>query len=114
MAHPPVVMGHRPDHYTEPVRVVISVPSGPSTFVGQLGPPVEVGRRADAVRPSLQGDAVGQWGVFERVDVGGVAVDEDLISQEPQMLGGLEFQVAGWEEEDPHVFADPKPRGCCP
>jgi hypothetical protein len=68
---------------------VISVPSGPSSFVDLLGPPMEAGGRADAVGLVLEGSAAGELGVFQVLDHGEVLVDQRGVGERPHMLGRL-------------------------
>jgi putative transposase len=60
---------------------------------------VETGGGTDAVRPPLQGGALGELGVLELLDGGKVPVDQHRIGQGPQVLGRLQFRGIGRQEE---------------
>ena len=72
-------------------RVLIAVPSGSSSCVDRLGPPVEAGGRMNEVGSCLQGSTTGELRVLELVDRSEVLVDPGRIRQRPQMLTGLEL-----------------------
>jgi hypothetical protein len=72
-----------------------------------LGPPVEAGGRADAVGLRLQGEALGELGVFELLDRGEAAIDEGGVRQWPgvqEVLGRLHLRRVGWQEEHMDVL----------
>jgi hypothetical protein len=72
-------------------RRVISIPPGSSAFVDLLGPPVETGGGTDAVGLRLELGAVRQLGVLKFLDAGEMAVDQHVVGQGPEMLGGLQL-----------------------
>ena len=54
---------------------------------------------ADEFGPGLEGDTALSLDVFQLLDGGKVAVDQDRVGQGPQMLSGLQLgRVRGQEE----------------
>jgi hypothetical protein len=65
-------------------------------FVNLFGPPMEQRCGADPVGPTLEVSAVGELRIFEFLDGGKVAIDQDTVGQWPQVLGGLQFRRVRW------------------
>ena len=68
---------------------VILISSRALSFLDPLRPPMEQGGRADEIGPSLQCHTALGLDVFQLVDGGKVAVDQDGVGERPEMLGGL-------------------------
>ena len=64
-------------------------------------------RRADLLGVALQLGAAGELRVFELLDRGEMAVDEDRVGQRPQMFGGLQFRGIRRQEEQVDVVRYP-------
>jgi hypothetical protein len=67
--------------------------------VDLLGPPMELRSGADAVGSLLQGGALRELGVFEVLSRDEVAVDEHVIGEGSEMLGGLQLRRIRRQEE---------------
>ena len=76
--------------------------SGRLARIGDFGPPVEAGAPFDDLAVSGQlSAAVGNDGV-ESFDVGDMGVDDRLVDDLPEMLGGLDFWRVARQEEKPY------------
>jgi len=67
---------------------------------------VKEGRAADHSGLALQGIATGGERVFERGERGEVLVDQRVVGEAPQMLGGLEFGGVGRQEDQMEAVGD--------
>ena len=84
------------------------MPPGSTSFVDLLGPPMELGGRADALALLLEGSAVRELGLLQLLDAGEMLVDQRRVSQRPQVLGGLQLRRVGWQEEQTDVVGHPQ------
>src|SRR5260221_8070531 len=87
-------------------REVISIPSGPSSFVDLLLPPVKAGRGADEVRPHLQVSTTSELDVFELLDAGEVTIDQHAVGHRPQVFNGLQFGRVRRQKEQMNMVRD--------
>ncbi len=60
---------------------------------------MEAGDGADLLGVALQLSAARELDVFELLNRGEMAVDQDRVGERPEMLSGLQFGRIRWEEE---------------
>ena len=60
---------------------------------------MEAGGGADLLGVALQLSAARELDVFELLNRGEMAVDQDRVGERPEMLSGLQFGRIRWEEE---------------
>lgn len=85
------------------IEPVISHCSRALSFLNALRPPVEPGGGADEVATALEGDATPGLRLFQLVEIGEVAVDEDGVGEWPEMFGGLKLGGIRRQEEQVDV-----------
>jgi len=69
---------------------------------------MEAGRGADARGLTLQVGAAGELDVFELLDAGEMAVDQDRVGQRPQVLGGLQLRGVRREKKQVDMLGHPQ------
>ena len=60
---------------------------------------MEAGGGADLLGVALQLSAARELDVFELLNRGEMAVDQDRVGERPEMLSGLQFGRIRWEKE---------------
>ena len=78
---------------------LISGCSGSLSFLDPLRPPAEPCGRADEIAAALEHDAAAGLCLFQFIEIGEMAVDEDAVGEQPEVLGGLQLGGLRWQEE---------------
>jgi hypothetical protein len=89
---------------------LILFPSRLSSSTDLTRPPVKAGGRTDQCRLLLQHRTPPELHLFQVVDTGVMAIDQDSIGQEPQVLCGLQFPRMRRQEEKMHMLRYPQMR----
>ena len=77
-------------------------------------PPVKAGGGANQRRLVLQVGTARELDVFQVLDAGEMLIDQDRISQGPQVLGRLQFRRIGGQKQEMHMLGKPQAEAAMP